>query len=139
MSHTGIAVVLPAHFTGCVPDSHCTVIFLGYTDEADFTRDMVLDVLENTLVEWFPQEFATAGTDWFGVDRDVPVMRLMSSWLKNYRAYVERVLHEAGIRPTASAISWEYQPHVTLPEGFEGELPKTVTLFKPVLWWGDER
>lgn len=138
MSSKGIAIVLPARFKGHVPESHCTVMFLGYTDEADYTRDMVLTAMDQ-FVEWFPQEFATAGTDWFGVDRDVPVMRLMSSWLMSYRSYVERILAEEGIYPTKGAVKWPYQPHVSLPDDFEEELPKTVTLYSPVLWWGTER
>lgn len=138
----GIAIVMPATFPGSVADSHCTNIFLGTTDDPNlhFTKDHLLNVafdLEAAFSRTMTRRFDVTGVDWFGVDRDIPVMRLEPSWLVNFRKVVDYYLwEEAQIK---SASEWDYQPHVTLPEGYDvSDLPKYVTLSKPVVWWGDE-
>lgn len=137
----GIAIVMPATFPGSVADSHCTNIFLGVVSpELHFTKDHLVNVcydLEAIFSRNVDRLFKVSGVDWFGVDRDVPVMRLDSSWLMHFRKVLEQYLwEEAQIK---SASEWDYQPHVTLPEGFDvSDLPEYVTLSKPVVWWGDE-
>lgn len=136
-----IAIVMPATFPGSVADSHCTNIFLGeITPDLNFTKDHLLNVcydLEAIFHRNVSRRFDVTGVDWFGVDRDIPVMRLESSWLMHFRLVLEEYLkQENNIR---NASEWDYQPHVTLPEGYDvSDLPKYVTLTKPVVWWGDE-
>lgn len=139
---TGIAIVMPATFPGSVADSHCTNIFLGKTDDPDlhFVKDNLTNVLydlEAVFHRNIWRRFDVTGVDWFGVDRDIPVMRLESSWLMHFRKVLEQYLmEEANIK---SASEWDYQPHVTLPEGYDvSTLPPHVTLSKPMVWWGDE-
>lgn len=136
-----IAIVMPATFPGSVADSHCTNIFLGeITPSLHFTKDHLLNVcydLEAIFSRNVTRTFDVSGVDWFGVDRDIPVMRLESRWLMHFRKVLEQYLmEEASIK---NASEWGYQPHVTLPEGYDvSNLPKVVTLSKPVVWWGNE-
>lgn len=138
----GIAIVMPAAFPGSVADSHCTNIFLGNVSDPErkFVKDHLVNVcfdLEAIFSRNLTRTFNVSGVDWFGVDRDIPVMRLDSSWLMHFRKVLEQYLwEEAEIK---SASEWDYQPHVTLPEQYDvSALPNYVTLSKPVVWWGDE-
>lgn len=137
-NHTGRAIVLPAEFKGSDEMSHCTVMYLGTADTMTGTQDQVMNVLYDLRMAFGRQGrlFYTSGTDWFGVDRDIPVMRLTSSWLRSYRKATEQLLGLAGISPQPSV--WVYEPHVTLKDD-NIELPKSVMLHPPVLWWENER
>lgn len=136
-----IAIVMPATFPGSDEKSHCTNIFLGdIGPNLHFTKDHLLNVcydLEAIFSRNVTRRFDVSGVDWFGVDRDIPVMRLESRWLMHFRKVLDQYLmEEANIK---SASEWDYQPHVTLPEGYDvSNLPEYVTLSKPVVWWGDE-
>lgn len=136
--HAGRAIVLPASFPGSDEMSHCTVMFLGTAHTMGGTKDQVMNVLYD-LQQVFgkgPMVFGTSGTDWFGVERNVPVMRLGSSWLGHFRKTAEQLIGLAGVRIQPS--NWEYQPHVSLKDD-DIELPPVVILHPPVLWWENER
>lgn len=141
MEKTGIAIVMPARFSGSVEDSHCTLIYLGTTDTVTFTKDQVAHILYDLELAFgrnLKRDFSVHGTDWFGVDRDIPVMRLESAWLKYLRKVCETLLTQESANITSPS-EWQYQPHVTLPQDYDGEIPACVRLTAPVLWWGDER
>lgn len=135
--HKGRAIVLPATFPGCTEMSHCTVRYLGTAETMEGTQDQVMQGLY-VMRRMFggPTIFAASGTDWFGVDRDIPVMRINSHWLEGFHRITNRILAEEGVTPQES--TWEYKPHVTLPTA-DIELPEIITLHRPVLWWEDER
>lgn len=137
LQHTGRAIVLPAVFPGSNEMSHCTVKFLGTAETMEGTRDQALSALFSLQrIYGGPGTFRTKGTDWFGVDRDIPVMRLETSWLTEFHRRAEHYLADENVYPQAS--TWEYQPHVTLASD-DIDLPELVTLMPPVLWWEDER
>lgn len=137
-THDGRAIVLPAIFPGSDEMSHCTVMYLGTADTMVGTQDQVMNVLYDMRLMFGrgPVTFSTMGTDWFGVDRDIPVMRLGHSWLTAFRKASKQLLGLAGISPQPSV--WEYQPHVTLKSN-DIDLPESVLLHPPVLWWENER
>lgn len=146
MNHKSAAIVLPAMFPDSDLLSHCTVAFLGKDiGEIPASKDQVLGVVhELTLAFGRPnmvRRFEVTGTDWFGVERDVPVMRLNGSWLKHYRKVTDSLLAQSGLGVVAST-DWEYQPHVTLNSDYmdtHDDIPHYVDLKAPILWWGEDR
>ena len=137
-THKGRAIVLPAKFEGSNEMSHCTIKFLGTAETMEGCQDQVMQALYNLTCAFgrSPRIFWPTGTDWFGVDRDVPVMRLTDGWLGQLHKLSNRLLDDEGVVPQPS--TWEYQPHVTLADD-DMPLPEKITLYPPVLWWEDER
>lgn len=120
--------------------AHCTLIYLGYVDEVDFSKEDVLDSVrgmsfgDTGIVD-------VDGLELFGPESDILVMRLNSSVLMDNFETVRDELAENGIENASSFP--DYNPHITLAENYHGPtigytLPTTVGLAKPQLWWGEE-
>lgn len=148
--HTGICIVMPATHYGSVPQSHCTVAFLGNTDFADFTKrtaEHIVDKLAK-LDLWLPdRRIATynSGYEMFGVEKDQPVAVLLrDERILEVREKAEQLLNDYGIEFSKL---WDYKPHVSLfpspHANIQGmmdlEFIMRVSLRPPVLWWGDDR
>jgi hypothetical protein len=142
--HTGICIVWPAHFDGSVdPELHVTALFLGHTDTAAFTKSQV----RNAMAPWLRVAPGTLSlkpeVQMFGREGDVPVLLVANDpgfvlgYMVDAIAYYLRTMN--GIERCAE---FGFNPHVTIgkePARILDNLPKTVHLECPVLWWGNER
>lgn len=120
--------------------AHCTLIYLGYTGEVDFSKEDVLNSIRGLdfgdlgIVD-------VDGLALFGPESDILVMKLKSSVLLDNLQVVSDRLLEKGIKNASSYP--EYNPHITLTKNYHGPtigytLPTTVGLGAPYLWWGEE-
>ena len=131
----GIAVVYPSNWPENDPEAHCTIIYLGKVDEVAFTEQDVRNAME-LMQLGAPGEVPVAGPEMFGPDKDIPVVLLEPvPVLTLAKLALEAVLLTFGIE-NASEFK-DYKPHVTVPD-HDREIPTTVTLGEPVLWWGPQ-
>lgn len=141
--HTGIAIVWPAWFSGSTdPELHVTALFLGSTDDAGYGRGEVRDVVA-AFRDIAPGPVSLqASIDWFGRDKDVPVLRLYSMFspaLRYTRDVMAEHLGNLGIEPSGE---FGFIPHITMSnENLTSmkQLPRIVYLEAPALWWGNDR
>lgn len=143
-----IAIVYPTVFPEATElpidrsiDAHCTLMYLGEIGEVSFTKDDLQEVLSRFTFEDLGI-VDVDGLTLFGKDKDVLVMLLKSSVLEENHAMISAALHEKGIE--SASYFTDYKPHVTLNEKYHGptvgyELPTTIGLGSPVVWWGDDR
>lgn len=137
-NHTGICIVWPAYFEGSTDkESHCTALFLGSTETANFTKDQV----EHAIwpVSHIRKVIPTNGVAMFGANADVPVILLNDAGGQLGLEYsvMKHQLTEAGI-PYSDL--YDFNPHVTVANDNPGApIPTEVHLTAPVVWWGDER
>lgn len=122
-------------------EPHCTLIYLGDVSEASFTMQDLRAVLDNHTFEDLGI-IDVSGLALFGQDSDVLVMTLNSSHLTEYFDKVATDLLRLGIENKSSFPG--YNPHITLNEDYHGptigfDLPTTVGLGQPYVWWGDDR
>jgi 2'-5' RNA ligase len=130
----GIAIVYPSNWPrDDTPDPHCTIIYLGKVSKVDFTKADVEAALGHVSLE-APGAVRTKGLEMFGPDKDIPVVTLDpgSQVLVLQRIVVEGILGVYGIE-NASEFK-DYKPHVTITNK-DIEIPESVTLGEPVLWW----
>ena len=77
--------------------------------------------------------------DWFGEDKDIPVLRVDHDYLYKYQEAVIEALAKKGIEVNMTFP--DYKPHITIPEAAatSGNYPR-VFLAGPVqVWWGNEK
>ena len=126
------------------PEAHCTLIYLGTVSDASYTKEDVQSVLDRMKIK-APGEVTTSDLALFGPGEDVLVLTLDSSKLDPIRVSIERGLAKIGAKNGSEYKT--YNPHVTidsktsatLNEAEESvQIPPSVTLEAPVLWWGDE-
>jgi 2'-5' RNA ligase len=140
--HKSICVVWPAWFEGSTdPELHVTALFLGKTTDADYGRGDVQDVVA-AFRDIAPGPVSLqASIDWFGANKDVPVLRLYSMFSPHLR-YTRDVMAEhltnLGIPPSDDH---GFIPHITMSNEriTVMKLPRIVYLEAPVLWWGNDR
>lgn len=135
-----IAVMWPVAYPLDYPapkDPHITIIMLGTTDTANFTKDEVLDAMKETNYNAMPY-VSVSGLEWFGPDNDVPVLTVKHSFLFDYKKHLERRLAERGIFNTSSYP--DYRPHITITEDAAtgNNYPLKLVLGPVELWWGTE-
>ena len=133
----GIAVVYPVTLTDV--DWHCTIIYLGQTDEVSFTKEDLAPVTDR--LKDLPEFGSVKVGDeaMFGPDSDVPVWLLEDTdgRLADVHTLISGMFKLLGIE-SASEFKDEYRPHITV-ESHEISKPGEITLGKPTLWWGDNR
>jgi hypothetical protein len=120
-------------------DPHCTIIMLGTTDVATFTKEEVLFVIRS-IPSWNSMVYATVTElEWFGENKDIPVLRVEHTLLETFHDQLEEGLAAVGIKNTSSFP--EYKPHVTItPEIVDSNtMPRRLLLGPVELWWGGER
>lgn len=130
--------VVPWGATEKVDEPHCTILMLGDIRELNFTKQEVIQAIQetyHTVFIWAEVE----GLEWFGENKDVPVLLLNHEYLFMYRDSLEDVLRMRGIK-------WDehfptYRPHVTVNQEVvdSGFIPQKVMLSPVELWWGKER
>lgn len=132
---TGICIVWPAYFEGSTdPEAHVTALFLGNTDNVNYTKDQV----EHAI--WAMSRYgnfgihATVGTALFGKNKDKPVILLEDGALRWAVDKMTALVAEIDITPSTL---FPFNPHITVPEG--SVIPENVHLGRPVVWWGNER
>jgi 2'-5' RNA ligase len=143
--HKNACIVWPAWFEGSVdPELHVTALFLGSTEDATFTKEQLLDAIEPG--EWQdPGVYRLMpGVDWFGRNKDIPVLRLYNLFqpdlVYTYEVIKAILWDQHGIMPASDF--YPFQPHITLKNeklAALKELPREVHLEAPVLWWGNDR
>lgn len=146
--HKSICIVWPAWFEGSSdPELHVTALFLGRLadpwtpgclnsrrEEAQGVVDAFRDIAPGPVS-------LQASIDWFGRNKDVPVLRLYSMFSPHLR-YTRDVMAEhltnLGITPSDA---FGFIPHITMgnEQITSMKLPRIVYLEAPVLWWGDDR
>lgn len=109
--------------------------------DATFTKDDIQNVLKR-LDFHAPGPVKTTGVEYFGPEKDIPVVTLSTQSLENYRETLERVLAKINVHNVSEFK--DFKPHVTISYGpFEGsidslDIPETIVLGAPQLWWGDD-
>lgn len=122
-------------------EAHCTLIYLGEIQNANFNQSDLLKVLYDVgtldlgIID-------VSGLALFGENKDVLVMTLNSEKLHDHFDVISHDLSLLGIENQSSFP--DYNPHITLNENYHGPtvgftLPTTVGLGQPEIWWGDER
>jgi 2'-5' RNA ligase len=121
--------------------THVTINVLGEISEVTYSKDELVAALCD--IEW--EDIAEAEVnqlDLFGVSNDFLVMLLDAPALHNNWKLVNDALANAGIYGINKYPN--YRPHLTLREKYDGDLmlsenlPDTVKLGSPTLWWGTE-
>lgn len=136
--------MFPSSWPEDLSDAHCTLLYLGDMSEANFTKEDLQIVLQR-LATKSPGDVAITGLDLFGPDKNVLVATLDNGKLQQIRDSFERTLAKINVH-NASEYK-EFKPHVTIDDEYTGtleeaynkvELPETVNLGAPELWWGNE-
>lgn len=149
--HTGICIVLPAAHYGSNALSHCTLAFLGNTDQVDYPKDRAERLMRHLREHWATKvkTFATQDAplttwvdhmDMFGVERDTLVACLVKG--EKLMGLRERTTDLLDGYDIPYSKMFEYTPHVSLtPQDHVPNLGpgQRVQLYPPVLWWGDDR
>ena len=139
-----VTMMFPASWPVDKPDAHCTIIYLGEKGELPVGKD-ILDAVVARLGFSDPGPVPVTGLELFGPESNVLVATLDPERLQPIRDSFERTLAKVGVY-NASQYK-DYKPHVTIQEDYEGSLddarkslfvPKTIGLFAPELWWGDD-
>ena len=120
-------------------DAHSTIMWLGEIDDVDASKEDILSALSS--IEFEDVGIVDVGElALFGEDKDNLVMLLNSSNLETNYDRVASVLSRIGVY---NASEYSYNPHITLNYSYQGptvgfDLPTTVGLGTPKLWWGTE-
>lgn len=145
--HTGICIVLPATHYGSNELSHCTLAFLGNTDEVDYPKERVIRLMRHLheMPLWYDRHFGTKESfttyvsrmDMFGVERDIPAAVLVKGEFVS--AIRERTVELLDAYDIPFSTQFEYTPHVSLTTEFGLRPGMPVKLHRPTLWWGNDR
>ena len=136
-TRTGICIVWPAWFPGSTdPELHATALFLGHTDTVDYSKEDVERHM-GTPYLW-PSWVYVTGQDWFGRNKDVPVLTLeRRNLMLLTRDSLKRHLERVGILANTD---FAFNPHVTVAKELDDLVrPDFIHLESPVLWWGADR
>lgn len=120
-----------------VEEPHVTVIYLG--DVANLNKQDILDAMAEVDSSYDAMFFARTGeVEWFGPEKNIPVLRMEHSYLEKYRLLVESALNKRGIENGSEYK--EYKPHMTITEAMAltGNYQQSYILTEPELWWGRE-
>jgi hypothetical protein len=137
--HESIAVVWPSSVPVSDPEAHCTMIFLGRTDEVSFHKEDVLGVLDAWSFQ-APGDFYIRSSAIYGAQKNILVAELHDAKgvLREQRHWLEKALDDDyGIN---SPSQFGFSPHVAIsPKAVNEAFAPKVTLGAPVLWWGSDR
>lgn len=137
--------MFPSNYPENKPDAHCTLIWLGDTDTATFTKDQLLEVLSAYDYTPTPEQTPLPPKIFGKDDERVVVLPLEDGdgSLQALRAHIEAALEDRGIKSPSEYTT--YVPHVTTEPYIPGQtkmanypVPDRLKLTKAELWWGDE-
>lgn len=114
-------------------DAHVTVIYFPTIDDID--KNDVLDAIRDSMWDVFLWLTVT-GLDWFGPEKNIPVLRVKHDYLEVFWNAVKDSLRKRDI-PFSETYP-VYMPHVTITEQAAADkVWPTTLLATPVeLWWG---
>ena len=119
---------------------HVTVVIFEDINNPSlgYTLEDVMEVVRRTtdnMMLWLRVE----DVEWFGAEKDVPVLRVWHDFLPVYRKKVMAELEARGI-PVDMKFPI-YKPHCTITnETVEfGQYPEHLLAGTPEVWWGDEK
>lgn len=119
-------------------DPHITVVVFKDINnpELGFTREDVMAAVAATLYDVFLWTKAD-GIEWFGVEHDIPVLRVSHDYLEVFHKSLTLELEARGI-PYDKTFP-EYKPHVSMSdEAALSSLYPDKLLAGPVeVWWGN--
>lgn len=129
--------VQPANY---VPkDPHITVVvFKGINDpDLGFNREDVMDAVRATMFDmmlWTKVD----GLEWFGAEKDIPVLRVSHDYLEAYHKAITFELEARGIEYDKTFP--EYKPHVSITDvaALDGIYPDRLMAGPVEVWWGNE-
>lgn len=140
-----IAIMFPANYPADKDDAHCTLIWLGDTATATFSKQDLLQVLQaddyTPSAEYTPMSPKIFGKD----DERVVVLPLddADGSLQALRSKLDAALGALGISSPSEYTT--YVPHVTTEDYVPGQtkmanypVPASIKLGPAELWWGDE-
>ena len=115
-------------------NAHCTLIYFGQIPDLSFGLEDLEAALAAAGIR-APGRVFTTGAEWFGEEKDTPVVTLGSARLQANYQKLKAALSDAGIEWDEK---WpEYKPHVTVENVGIG-FPQSVELSGPVIWWGED-
>lgn len=120
-----------------VDEPHVTVIYLG--DANNLNKQDILDSMAEVDNSYDAMFFARSReVEWFGPEKDIPVLRLEHTYLEKYRDLVEAALGRRGI--VNGSEYKDYKPHMTITPEIARDLSyqSAYLLTEPELWWGRE-
>jgi 2'-5' RNA ligase len=130
-----VGIMYPVDWPTDDPEAHCTLVYLGEIPDANFTQEDLYEALAEVDLE-APGPAHTKEIEFFGEDNDIPVVPLDSMRAKLQKKQLLLALNQRGIKDASSFP--QYKPHVTL-QNPDVEVPDTITLEAPQIWWGGER
>lgn len=124
-----------------VPDEpHITVaVFRGIHDpDLGFTKEDVVEAVSRTPGDTYLPVSIT-GLEWFGLNQDVPVLRVEHPYLYEYRNIAVDLLAKRGIEVDNTYP--EYKPHISITDeaALEEVWPNKVFAAPVEVWWGHDR
>ncbi len=140
-AHTSIVIVWPAHFEGSTDStSHVTALFLGKTGGKFAKAHPNFRERLEVFLDGMTQDPGPIGVEQLGhvgYRKDIPALMLgFQNELADQYAYMHSQLSQGGVPIDAT---YAFRPHVTLSKEHDFEIPETVHLEAPILWWGNER
>lgn len=120
-------------------DPHITVVVFKDINNPDlgFTREDVMDAVRQTMYDLYLW-VTVDGVEWFGAERDIPVLRVSHD---NLYAYRESIMEELAARGIPVDMTFpEYKPHVSITDeaALDGVYPDKLLAGPVEVWWGDE-
>lgn len=118
---------------------HITVVVFNDINNPDlgYTREDVMGAVYKTRYDVFLWT-KVDGLEWFGQDKDIPVLRVSHDYLEAYRNALISELDSRGI-PVDMTFP-EYKPHVTITDeaALDGAWPDKLLAGPVEVWWGNE-
>lgn len=118
-------------------EPHITIVFLGEIEKLDYTKEDVVDAIKETLWDLYVW-VKVIGLEWFGPEKNVPVLRVDHPYLYVFNEAMKMVLEMKGIEFDNTYP--EYKPHVTITDeaALDGVWPEMLLAGPVELWWGGE-
>lgn len=117
-------------------EPHCTIIYFGEVKDLNFTKDEVIECIRETYHSVYLWARVT-GLDWFGLEKNVPVLTVEHDYLQTYHDSLVACLAARGIKWDET---FAYKPHVSITNeaALDNQYPSTLLLTPVELWWGGE-
>lgn len=118
-----------------VPKMHITNMYLGEMQDVNFDKEELIDRLYGIGQTYFWAD--VVGTERFGPEQDIPVLRVDHTEIYKVHDEVEYALAAVGIQSASSFP--DYKPHVTVDDEIWAKPPTRVWVRALMIWWGNER
>lgn len=120
-------------------DPHITVIvFMDINNpELGFTKEDVISAVSETVWDVFLWT-KVEGIEWFGLEKNIPVLRVHHDFLPVFHKSIKGILESKGI-PIDDRFP-DYKPHVSITDSaaLDGNYPDKLVAGPVEVWWGNE-